>query len=256
MVQTGKSLSFKPLYFAYKRAVQLSLSIMICTMVLACSAAPEMPSDSNDVTAPPPPPPYEAGTETVIEPGGDDPVKYPISALLADLRQYPIAYETPEIATTGEAFDVTLAIDASGDDSALEGLPAKARIVESQARLSKDVEATLSGAAFDIELTTSRRQTLSPLRESVWRWSVTPRSAGEHSLFLEIHALLGPEQTMLLESYSDVITVSVSKADDGSRAENLRTYISILGGIISILLGLIALKAHYNNRGKDKNTSE
>lgn len=167
------------------------------------------------------------------------------------LRAYPIAYETPATAIAGTAFDVTLAIDGTGDNSAIEGLPGKDVIVESEALLSRDVEASLSGAAFDIRMTTSPRQTLSPVRESVWRWSVTPLSAGEHNLFLEIHALIGPDQTMLLESYADLISVSVAETPkDSNRAEDLRTYISILGGIISILLGLIALNAHYKNRKK------
>lgn len=181
----------------------------------------------------------------------------PVDTALAELRTYPIAYETPDEAQQGRPFDVTLAIDATGDDSAVEGLPQTQNIREAEARLSKYVEASLSGAAFDIKLTNAKRQRLSPVRESVWRWSVTPVREGAHDLYLEIHAIVGENETMLLESFSDTISVTVSaKSESFWGADNIRTYISIIGGIISILLGLIALRSHMKGREKAPNDSE
>ena len=192
-----------------------------------------------------PEPRSSIGGETI-----DDPV-------LAELRTYPIAYETPESAQQGMPFDVTLAIDATGDDSAVEGLPQTNTVREAEAQLSKYVEASLSGAAFDIKLTNTKRQRLSPVRESVWRWSVTPVREGAHELYLEIHAIVGENETMLLESFSDTISVTVSaKSESFWGADNLRTYISIIGGIISIILGLIALRAHFKGRNKASKDEE
>ena len=233
--------------------------LYLCALILAaCSDQPKdqtcetssMMEDSVTEASTPAPPPTEETPDTPIDAGEVSNVE---EDPLAGLKLLPIAYETPNEATSGVPFDVTLAIDASGDDSAVEGLPGTERVEEAMARLSKEVEATLSGASFDIKLTTSARQTLSPVRESVWRWSVTPLSPGEQNLYLEIHALVGPDQTMMLESYSDLITVAVAKSSAGLSADSVRTYISILGGIISIILGSIALMAHLKNRKKKEN---
>ena len=170
-------------------------------------------------------------------------------AYLDQLRSYPIAYEFPSEGQQGTAFEVTLAIDATGDDSAVEGLPQKDIVVEAAANLSRTVEATLSGAAFDIKLTNKERQRLSPIRESVWRWSVTPLQAGEHVLYLELHAVVGDDETVLLESYADNINVNVSAVKPaGSRTDLIRNIISIIGGVISITLGAIALIGHIRKR--------
>lgn len=167
----------------------------------------------------------------------------PYATAVSELKSYPIAYETPSEGKIGEAFEVVLAIDATGDDSAIEGLPGQNIIVESQAKLSKTVEATLSGAAFDIKLMNKDRQRLSPYAESTWRWSVTPKQAGSHTLYLEIHAVVGEGESMLLQSFADEISVSVSHqgAFFGISADTLRTYIGIVGGTISAIVGLIAL---------------
>lgn len=232
-------------------------AMALFVLLSACSA-----QETGSTPPPPPPAPIEqpSPAQAMIEQAkkrAQARVEEQVAVELDAMRQYPIAYETPSVAVMGTPFNVTLAIDATGDSSAVEGLPGQEIIVESQALLSKDVEASLSGAAFEIIPTTSARQTLSPMRESVWRWSVTPLSAGDHNLFLELHALVGPDQTMLLESYSDLISVSVAPETNASnRADNIRTYVSIFGGLISILLGLIALNTHFKNRKKGTQSGE
>lgn len=179
----------------------------------------------------------------------------PMAKALSELKTYPIAYETPTAAKMGEAFEVVLAIDATGGDSAADALPGRNTVVEAEAKLSNSVEATLSGAAFDIELMNKARQRLSPFKESTWRWAVTPRQAGQHTLYLEIHALIGEDESLLLDSFADDISVDVTQKWSGflgMSAEDIRTYIGILGGSVSALLGLIALLSYIRSRRPDK----
>lgn len=179
----------------------------------------------------------------------------PMLQQISDMKTYPIAYETPTEGKIGEAFEVVLAIDATGDDSAIEGLPGENTIVEGEALLTQSAEATLSGAAFDIKLMNKDRQRLSPYQESTWRWSVTPRQKGQHKLYLEIHAVLGEGEAMLLKSFEDEISVSVGSGGLflGMSADTLRTYIGIIAGIISGIVGMIALIGFIRRRpGKEK----
>ncbi len=169
---------------------------------------------------------------------------------LANMQTFPVAYETPTEAKLDQAFEVVLAIDATGDDSAVEGLPGKHHVIESEATLSETVEATLSGAAFDIRLTNKARQRLSPFRESTWRWAVTPTQEGSHTLYLEIHALVGEDESLLLDAFSDEISVKVNKKGFvfGISPEKIRTYVGIFGGTISAILGLAAIFSFLRRR--------
>ncbi len=202
---------------------------------------------------PPPPPTDNQSPEDLMAPeesaANED---QEMDNLLANLKSYPIAYETPHLAQQGTAFDVTLAIDGSGDDSAIEGLPGRQNITENTARLSKLVEAKLSGAAFEIQSANAATQHLLPHRETVWRWTVMPHQAGKHDLYLEIFANVDGDTAVMLESFSDVIDVEITKAENKPRfMEDARLYISVFGGLVSLLLGMIALKGHLNNRRKD-----
>ena len=161
------------------------------------------------------------------------------------LPTYPLAYETPTAGKINEPFQVTLAIDGTGDTTAVDALPGEEMIIENTAQLSRVVEATLSGAAFDIKLTSKDRQMLSPLRESIWRWSVTPLREGSHNLFLDVHAVLGNDESVLLDSFADQISVTVSAPKKASflglSPEDIRTYVGIIAGLFSAILGGIAL---------------
>ena len=242
--------------------VRVSVFVICISLLLGCSGE-TAPSESDQsaplVQQPAPPPPSPSPSGETIDSRWEESIT--IEEITADpmdaLRELPIAYEVPEQAEVGRSFDVTLAIDATGDESAAEALPGFDRIIENSARLTDSVEASLSGSAFDIVLTNSARQRLSPVRESVWRWKVTPQQDGPQRLYLEIFALVGEAESVLLESFSDSISVDISPeaGESAVSANNIRTYISIIGVLISIILGLIALNAHLRKR-PESTTSE
>ena len=86
------------------------------------------------------------------------------------LRTVPVAHETPRSAEYKRAFNVTFAIDATGDTTAADALPGRGVIEESEAKVSGRVEVRLSGAAFSIVAASPPVQTLSPMTENTWRW--------------------------------------------------------------------------------------
>lgn len=160
------------------------------------------------------------------------------SSVLDGLKRVPVAHETPERARFGRPFDVTLAVDGTGDDSATDALPGRGNIVEGEGFVGAKARATLSGASFDIEATTPVTQKISPLTENVWRWRVTPREAGNQQLILELFALEG-DQALPVRTFRDEIEVEVSRFGQAvAIAQSVSPLIMVIGGIGSLLAGL------------------
>lgn len=156
------------------------------------------------------------------------------------LQTVPVAHETPLSAEYKRAFDVTFAIDATGDATAADALPGKGVVEEGEAKVSERVEVRLSGANFNIVSTSPPVQSLSPLTENTWRWSVTALSAGEHDLTFEIFAIDSDAVTPL-RTYRDTVTVKVSGLNRAiAFADQANPLFVLLGGLGSALAGLFA----------------
>lgn len=197
------------------------------------SARPE-PSESEDLAA------ADASPEAVDI---DDPnVTAAVSESFIDkLKTVPVAHETPPSAEYKRAFDVTFAIDATGDTTAADALPGRGVIQEGEARVSDRVEVRLSGAAFTINPTSPPVQSLSPLTENTWRWSVTALSAGDHDLTFEIFAI-DEDEVVPLRTYRDTVTVRVSGLNRAiAFADQANPLFVLLGGLGSILAGVLGV---------------
>lgn len=161
--------------------------------------------------------------------------------LLSSLQAVPIAHETPSAAKFGRAFEVTVAIDGTGGDSAADALPGHGNIVEGEARVSADVRATLSGENFEIEAVTPLIQTVSPLTENIWRWKVTPLETGAQDLIIELFALDG-NRAMPVRTFRDRVEVQVSTVGQAiAVANSLSPLAVVIGGIGSLLAGLLGV---------------
>jgi len=164
------------------------------------------------------------------------------------LQTVPTAHETPRSAEYKRAFDVTFAIDATGDSSAADALPGKGLIEEGEAKVSERVEVRLSGANFNIIATSPPVQSLSPVTENTWRWSVTALSAGEHDLTFEIFAIDSDAVTPL-RTYRDTVTVKVSGINRAiAFADQANPLFVLLGGLGSALAGLFAAFRFFGNK--------
>jgi hypothetical protein len=173
----------------------------------------------------------------------DDPnVTAAVSESFIDkLKTVPVAHETPRSAEYKRAFDVTFAIDATGDATAVDALPGRGVVEEGTARVSDRVEVRLSGAAFSITPTSPPVQSLSPLTENTWRWSVSALSAGDHDLTFEIFAV-DADEIVPLRTYRDTVTVKVSGLNRAiAFADQANPLFVLLGGLGSILAGVLGV---------------
>ncbi|MFT3725644.1 MAG: hypothetical protein QM773_18945 [Hyphomonadaceae bacterium] len=140
------------------------------------------------------------------------------TGLEAQFKSRRLTYNRPpEKLALDKAIDISLIIDTSRQTDAaerLQGLPGT--VVERDVDLSDTVSAELLGAAFDIQLqTTSTRQKLSSKLANEWRWRVTPRQKGTHTLTLNVYGFaVGSADAEPLDSYRDDITVEVQPVDE------------------------------------------
>ena len=169
-------------------------------------------------------------------------------AFLESLQTVPVAHETPKSAEYKRAFDVTLAIDATGDDTAVDALPGRGNVVTGEAQVSDRVEARVSGANFEIVPMSPAVQSLSPLTENVWRWSVMPLSAGDHDLVFEIYAI-GQDSVVPLRTFRDTVTVQVSGINRAiAFADQANPLFVLLGGLGSAIAGLLGAVKFFGRR--------
>lgn len=162
----------------------------------------------------------------------------PSDAFLNNLKTVPVAHETPTTAEYKRPFEAVLAIDATGDSTAVDALPGHGNISEGTAQVSKTVEARLSGSGFAIKAMTPEQQTISPLTENTWRWSVTPLTAGNQELTFDIYAIdEGP--AVPLRTFHNTVTVQVTGINRAiAFADQANPLAVFLGGIGSVLAGL------------------
>jgi hypothetical protein len=187
------------------------------------------------------PAPEEAGEPAAVIPE-------PKASFADKLQTVPVAHETPASAEYKRPFNVTFAIDATGDTTAADALPGRGVIEEGTAKVSDRVEVRLSGASFRIEQTSPPIQTLSPLTENTWRWSVTPLTAGDHDLTFEIFAI-DTDAVTPLRTYRDTVTVKVSGLNRAiAFADQANPLFVLLGGIGSILAGAIGVARFFAKR--------
>ena len=169
-------------------------------------------------------------------------------AFMESLQTVPVAHETPKSAEYKRAFDVTLAIDATGDDTAVDALPGRGNIVTGEAQVSDRVEARVSGANFEIVDLSPSVQLLSPLTENVWRWSVMPLSAGDHDLVFEIYAI-DQDSVVPLRTFRDTVTVQVSGINRAiAFADQANPLFVLLGGLGSAIAGLLGAVKFFGRR--------
>lgn len=197
----------------------------------------------------PPPPP----TSRTIMPGapapGDGELNFGVASapvaepasVVDNLKEVPVAYETPKETRMGEKFEVTLAIDATGDSTAADALTGRGEATEAAVRVSNRVSARLMGSGFEITTDSPDPQTISPLETNTWRWQVRAVDKGSQDLTLEIYALIG-EEALPVRTYRNSITVEVSTVQQVIQiASTANPVFVILGGLGSLLAGLFGM---------------
>ena len=181
------------------------------------------PPPTSSVTAVPPPPPKPVAAAA-----------YPADTELSAFGS--VAFNTPQQMTVGEQQVIQLLLDPSRTPHVLaQKITEPGRTETAVVRISKTVEAKLSGATFDIHPITPEAQPVSGRDPTEWRWEVTAREAGAHRLFLTINAVVGTDpQRRTVRTYDHTIDVRVSRATIASR------YAAIAGGgLVLVALAIV-----------------
>ncbi len=111
--------------------------------------------------------------------------------IIENLKEVPLAYNHPKSMYLGKRTQITLALKTSRDDhkKELEGLPGEVKT--GQTKISRIMQAELSGAAFKIEPSGAQQRTVTSLSSVKWTWFVTPLEEGtDKVLNLEVSAIL------------------------------------------------------------------
>ena len=181
----------------------------------------------------------------------------PAASLESQYKSRRLTYNRPPAKLAlDRAIDISLLIDTSRQTDAvdrLKGLPGT--IEERDVDLSDTVSAELLGAAFDIQLqTTSTRQKLSSKLANEWRWRVTPKQKGTHTLTLNVYgyavASLDAEP---LDSYRDEITIEVEPVDElvgwARGVQPLFAVLAALAGVGSAIFAFLRFREEKKQTG-------
>lgn len=168
--------------------------------------------------------------------------------VMSALRTVPIAHETPSKAQFGREFTVTLAVDATGDDTAADALSGRGNVVEGEAQISSSMTALVSGDTFEVRAITPETQLISPVTENIWRWKVTPTAVGSQELVIELFANLDG-QALPLRTFRDEVDVDVSRIGQAiAIAKSVSPITVVAGGIGSLLAGLFGFVGFFRRR--------
>lgn len=183
----------------------------------------------------------------------------PTFAADAFLRSFgSIAFNTPEELNVHERHVIQLLLDPSEIAPAeLEsklsepGAASSARI-----RIAENVEAILTGPAFEIRPITPEVQAISREEPTEWRWEVEPREEGTHRLFLTINALIpsaGGERRRAVRTFDRTIIVRVTPTSFTPTVLKLIVAATLLA-LITVLV--ILMRSPDGTRSSDAETVE
>ena len=112
-------------------------------------------------------------------------------SVIKNLKESPLAYNHPKSMYLGKRTQISLVIKTGQDDhkKELEGLPGQVKT--GTTKISRVMQAELSGAAFRIEPSGPQQRTITSLAPVKWTWFVTPTEEGEFKrLNLDLSAIL------------------------------------------------------------------
>lgn len=216
----------------------------------------EQPEAVTQELAEVPAPPAQAAARSVMPPADEmftaqtmPSVAAPPEPTVFDtMRTVPIAYEAPERAQFARAFEVTVVVDATGDDTAADALDGTGQVIEGKAQVTDRVRVSVTGAAFDLEGQSPEIQVLSPMTENIWRWKATARQAGEQDLAVEIFALDG-DDALPVRTYRGKISIEVTRLGQAIQlAQDANPIAMLLGGVGSALAGFFGFVGFFRKR--------
>ncbi len=166
---------------------------------------------------------------------------------LSELESGNIAFTAPSSIQLEETGQVELLLSLSKTIQDLEReLEQQETVVGAKIKVSDHMEASLSGAGFEIVPITPLRQAVSEKESTQWKWEVKAREPGRRRLHLSLNAVLSGEpsgRVRVLRTFDKDIEVTVTMRQRLGAFFTAHEFGSTLtAGIIVIALGWISAK--------------
>lgn len=124
-----------------------------------------------------------------------------------------IAFNNPQTMGYGQTTTVQLLLSGNKTDAQLLSVVTEEGSKESyKVRFTNDMEACLTGSAFEITQVTPERQAVSTAGIAEWKWAIRAKEIGEQKLFLTLNANLfvnDRERQHTVRTFSKALHVQV-----------------------------------------------
>lgn len=125
-----------------------------------------------------------------------------------------LVFNAPDTMKYGESQGIQLLLSPKLTVVELETMVEEAGVLrQRRVRISRVMEANLSGNGFKIDPVTAALQIVNPEGATEWRWEVTALEAGTRRLYLTLNAILevdGRERPHVIQTLHEVIQVQIT----------------------------------------------
>lgn len=188
------------------------LGILLFMLVFACGPMQSPPEEKREPAG------EESATpEAIVEPDLPQEVQVPEEMLddsFPEFQMGNIVFNTPDTMTFGETRGIQLLLSPTQTIAELEAqLQESGALRQRRIRISKVMEASLSGKGFKIDPLTTTLQFVNPKGVTEWRWEVTALESGQRKLYLTMNAILevdGKELPHTIQTLHEVIEVRIT----------------------------------------------
>ncbi len=137
-----------------------------------------------------------------------------VERMLQRMNWGNIAFNVPDAMSFEEMRSIELVLSPSKSIEEVAGMPQEPGHIETaRIQFSNVMEASLTGAGFEVTKVTPERQPISNVRETVWKWDVRASKPGRQRLNLTMNAILnidGSEQVRTIRTFKKEIVIVVS----------------------------------------------
>ena len=137
-----------------------------------------------------------------------------VDRLLQRMNWGSIAFNVHDAMSFEEMRSIELVLSPSKSIEEVAGIPQEpGRIETARIQFSNVMEASLTGAGFEVTKVTPERQPISNVSETVWKWDVRALKPGRQRLNLTMNAVFsvdGSEQVRTIRTFKKEVVIEVS----------------------------------------------
>jgi hypothetical protein len=149
-----------------------------------------------------------------------------------------VAFNVPQTLTVGKSHVIVVSLTFKGGQPEARALVLKEvpqdPVQSERVRVGDSMQANLRGEAFAIEALTPELQAVTREEPTLWKWSVTPKEPGLHTLHLTLNTTIEAAGRVLprsLCSLSRAITIQTQPVGLLERAAPALALLALLGGL-------------------------